>query len=55
MTVSDELVKTSILLKEAWHEGIEEAWKSYRFSFFFNYSLFILIIFIEIKFKNIYI
>lgn len=39
MTVSDELVKTSILLKEAWHEGIEEAWKSYRLLIIFSLIL----------------
>ena len=29
MLISDELNRTAILLKELWHDGIEEAWKNY--------------------------
>ena len=29
MIISEELIRTAILLKELWHEGIEEAWKAY--------------------------
>jgi FKBP12-rapamycin complex-associated protein len=27
--ISEELIRTAILLKEIWSEGIEEAWKHY--------------------------
>ena len=29
MLISDELNRTAILLKELWHDGIEEAWKNF--------------------------
>ena len=29
LTISQELIRTAILLKEIWSEGIEEAWKHY--------------------------
>lgn len=29
MIISEELIKTAILLKELWYEGIESAWTMY--------------------------